>query len=85
MLFVYGAIMTTVPLVGGFLFAKYVLKLHLLNNLGAITGGRTSTPALGALISVAGTDDVSTAYAATYPIALVTIVLCSQFIVILMG
>ena len=84
LLFVYGAIMTTVPLLVGYFFAAKVLKMRLLNNLGAITGGRTSTPALGALISVAGTDDVATAYAATYPIALVTIVLCSQFVVILL-
>ena len=83
MLFVYGALMTLVPMLVGFFIAKNVLKLRLLNNLGSITGGMTSTPALGTLISVAGTDDVASAYAATYPIALVTVVLCSQFIVIL--
>ena len=62
-----------------------MLKLRLLNNLGSITGGMTSTPALGTLISVAETDDVASAYAATYPIALVSVVLCAQFIVILFG
>lgn len=84
-LFLYGAIMTLVPMFVGFFVAKYVLKLRLLNNLGSITGGMTSTPALGMLISVAQTDDVASAYAATYPIALVAVVLCSQFIVILFG
>ncbi|MDY5220162.1 MAG: permease [Eubacteriales bacterium] len=84
-LFLYGAIMTLVPMFVGFFVAKYVLKLRLLNNLGSITGGMTSTPALGTLISVAQTDDVASAYAATYPIALVAVVLCSQFIVILFG
>ena len=84
-LFVYGAIMTLVPMLVGFFVAKYVLKLRLLNNLGSITGGMTSTPALGTLISVAKTDDVASAYAATYPIALVAVVLCAQFIVILLG
>ena len=83
MYFVYGIIMTVTPLVIGFLFAKYVLKLSLLNNLGSITGGMTSTPALGTLINVAGTEDVAAAYAATYPIALIAVVLVSQFIVIL--
>ena len=43
----------------------------------------TSTPALGTLIHVAGTEDVASAYAATYPIALVAVVLVSQFIIIL--
>ena len=83
MYFVYGIIMTIVPLVIGFVFAKYVLKLSLLNNLGSITGGMTSTPALGTLIGVAKTEDVAAAYAATYPIALIAVVLVSQFIIIL--
>ena len=83
MYFVYGIIMTIVPMIIGFLFAKYVLKLSLLNNLGSLTGGMTSTPALGTLIGVSGTEDVAAAYAATYPIALITVVLVSQFLIIL--
>lgn len=84
MYFVYGMIMTIVPLVIGYLFARYVLKLSLLNNLGSITGGMTSTPALGTLIGTAGTEDVAAAYAATYPIALIAVVLVSQFLIILL-
>ena len=38
---------------------------------------------LGTLIAVAGTDDVASAYAATYPIALVSVVLASQFLTVL--
>jgi len=83
MYFVYGIIMTVIPMIGGFFFAKYVLKLSLLNNLGSLTGGMTSTPALGTLISTAKTEDVAAAYAATYPIALIAVVLVSQFIIIL--
>lgn len=83
MYFVYGIIMTVIPMILGFLFAKYVLKLSLLNNLGSITGGMTSTPALGTLIGVSGTEDVAAAYAATYPIALIAVVLVSQFLIIL--
>ena len=82
MYFVYGIIMTIVPLIIGFFFAKYVLKLSLLNNLGSLTGGMTSTPALGTLISTAKTEDVAAAYAATYPIALIAVVLVSQFLII---
>ena len=83
MLFVYGAIMTLLPMVVGYFVAAKMLKLALLNNLGSITGGMTSTPALGTLIAVAGTDDVASAYAATYPIALVSVVLASQFLTVL--
>ena len=77
--------MTTIPMIIGFLFAKYVLKLSLLNNLGSITGGMTSTPALGTLIGVAKTEEVASAYAATYPISLLAIVLVSQFLMIIWG
>lgn len=81
--FIYGIIMTLLPMIIGFFFAKYVLKLNLLNNLGSICGGMTSTPALGTLISTAGTEKVAGAYASTYPIALVAVVLVSQFLIIL--
>ena len=81
--FIYGIVMTVVPMIVGFVFAKYVLRLSLLNNLGSLTGAMTSTPALGTLIGVSKTDDVASAYAATYPIALIAVVLVSQFLVIL--
>ena len=80
---VYGIIMATVPMILGFILGKYVFKLSIFNNLGSITGGMTSTPALGSLIAVAGTDDVSSAYAATYPFALVLIVVSCNLMVLL--
>ena len=79
--FVYGVVMTLLPMILGYLVAKFVLKLNLLNILGSITGGMTSTPALGTLIHVAGTSNVASAYAATYPIALIAVVLVSQLLV----
>lgn len=81
--FLYGIIMTIVPMIVGYIIATKVLKLSMLNSLGSITGGMTSTPALGTLINVSGTDDVASAYAATYPVALVLVVLVSQFIILL--
>ncbi len=82
--FIGGALMTIVPMICGLLLAKYLMKLPLLNSLGSITGGMTSTPALGALIRSAKTDDVAGAYASTYPIALVLIVLACQLMITLM-
>lgn len=79
--FLYGVVLTTVPMVIGFIFAKFVFKLSIFNNLGSITGGMTSTPALGALISTAGTDEVASAYATTYPVALVAVVLAAKIII----
>lgn len=84
-LFLEGAVMALVPMLIGFLVARKLLKLCLFNSLGSICGGMTSTPALGTLIRVTKSDDVASAYAATYPVALVAVVLASQFIVILFG
>ena len=82
--FIYGALITLIPMIGGYFIAKYVFKLDLFNSLGSITGGMTSTPALGSLIATAGTDDVAAAYAATYPIALVCVVLAAKIIILVM-
>lgn len=83
--FLYGALMTIVPMIIGYIIATKVLKLSVLNSLGSITGGMTSTPALGTLIHVAKTEEVAAAYAATYPIALLAIVLVSQFLIVIFG
>ena len=80
-----GAIMTLTPMVVGFFLGGKVLKLPLLNNLGSITGGMTSTPALGTLINTAETEDVAGAYASTYPIALVLIVLACNLMIGIIG
>ena len=81
--FLYGVALTTIPMIVGYIFARYVFKLGIFNNLGSITGGMTSTPALGALISTAGTDEVAAAYAATYPVALVAIVLVAKILIMI--
>ena len=78
--FVAGMIITIIPMIVGYIFARKICKLPLLSTLGSITGGMTSTPALGTLIAVAETDDVAGAYASTYPIALVLIVFACQII-----
>ena len=83
--FFYGIVITVVPMIAAYLFARFVLKMDLLNNLGSIAGGMTSTPALGSLIALSGTDDVASAYAATYPITLIGVVISSQFLVLLLS
>lgn len=83
-LFIYGALMTLIPMLAVFLIAKKLMKMGTMNTLGSICGGMTSTPALGSLIAVAGSDAVAAAYAATYPVALVCVVLSSQFVALLL-
>ncbi len=84
-LFLYGALMAIVPLFVGYLIATRVFKLNVLDAMGSICGGMTSTPALGTLITSTGTDDVTSSYAATYPVALALIVIAVEFIGGMMG
>ena len=79
-LLLYGALITLIPMIIIFFIATKLFKLEEMNSLGMICGGMTSTPALGSLISVAGSDVIAIAYAATYPIALVMVILVSQLI-----
>ena len=83
--FFYGAFITIVPMLVGYLFSKHVLKMPLLNNLGSIAGGMTSTPALAMLIEATGTEAVTSAYAATYPIALIGTIVGAQCLVLLLS
>jgi putative transport protein len=78
---IIGVVMTVIPMVVGLFVGRKLLKLPLLNSLGSITGGMTSTPALGTLINTAQTEDVASAYASTYPIALVLIVLACNLMI----
>lgn len=78
--FVYGMIITLLPMIIGFIVAKRIFKLDILSNLGAITGAMTSTPALGALEQVSDCDNVSACYTATYPLALFLLVIIPQIV-----
>ena len=77
----YGFLLVALPLVVGFFVFRKLLNIPLLNGLGSITAAMTSTPSLAVLIQVADTDDVATAYATTYPIALITLILLVQVLV----
>ncbi len=82
-LFLLGAVMTILPMVVGYILAVKVFKIDVLSSLGSICGGMTSTPALGTLMAVTKTEAVAVSYAATYPLALIMVVLCCEFIPIL--
>ena len=84
-LFLWGIAMTVLPMVVGYILAVFVAKMDVLSSMGSICGGMTSTPALGTLMSVAKTEAVASAYAATYPLALIAVVLCCEFIPMIFG
>ncbi len=84
-LFLLGIVMTLVPMFIGYLVARYIFKLNILSCLGSLCGGMTSTPALGTLMKVTDSEAVALSYASTYPVALIMVVLCCQFIPIIFG
>lgn len=81
--FFYGALITLAPMIICYIIGRKAFKLDIFNTLGSITGGMTSTPALGSLIQTAGTDDVASSYAATYPVALAFITIAAKVIIML--
>jgi putative transport protein len=58
----------------GFFIGRYVFKINWTMLSGAICGGMTSTPGLGAAVDALGSDDPATGYGATYPFALLGMV-----------
>lgn len=79
-LFLLGAVMTILPMIVGYFLAVKVFKIDVLSALGSICGGMTSTPALGTLMAMTKTEAVAVSYAATYPLALIMVVLCCEFL-----
>jgi putative transport protein len=78
--FVAGAI-AIIPMLVGFVVAKYWFKLSLLQSLGSTCGGMTSTPGLAVLTSATDSSQPVTSYVAAYPVALVLITIMSPSLV----
>ena len=74
---------TTVALVSelaGFLLGRYVWKMNWVLLAGALCGAMTSTPGLGAAVEATNSRECAAGYGATYPLALVCMVLFTSAI-----
>ena len=80
LLFGVGAAITLVPMLVAVLVGRLVFNISLLDLLGTITGGMTSTPGLAAADSMVDSNIPSVAYATVYPIAMVVLILFIQII-----
>ena len=80
LLFGVGATITVVPMLVAVVVGRLVFKISLLDLLGTITGGMTSTPGLAAADSMVDSNIPSVAYATVYPIAMVFLILFIQVI-----
>lgn len=66
-----------VALMSGFLVGRYVMKMNYVLLSGAICGGMTNTTGMGTLLDVLGSDDAATGYGATFPFAVIGMVIFS--------
>ncbi len=80
-LVIAGAIITIVPIITGFFIARKLFHLSMIHSLGALCGGMTSTPGLGAVNQLIESEDPAIAYAAAYPFALILVAVVSQLLV----
>lgn len=80
LLFGVGAAITIVPMLVAVLVGRLIFKISMLDLLGTITGGMTSTPGLAAADSMVDSNIPSVAYATVYPIAMVFLIMFIQVI-----
>lgn len=76
-----GVLVTLAPVVLGFAFGRYVLKLNPAILLGALTGAMTSTPALGIVNQAARSAVPALGYAGTYTFANVLLTFAGAMLV----
>lgn len=84
-LFGVGVAITIIPMIVAVIFGYWVFKINILDLLGTIAGGMTSTPGLAAADSMTDSSAPSVAYATVYPIAMVFLIVFIQAIATLLG
>ena len=80
LLFGVGAAITVIPMLVAVIVGRLIFKISMLDLLGTITGGMTSTPGLAAADSMVDSNIPSVAYATVYPIAMVFLIMFIQVI-----
>lgn len=79
--FLMGAVITTIPMIIGYFFASKVFHLNILETLGGICGGMTSTPALGAITAKTNSQAPVVSYATAYPVALILMTVFAKIVI----
>lgn len=72
---VVALVVGVVAMLIGFFIGKYIFNINWIMLSGAICGGMTSTPGLGAAVDAVDSDDPAAGYGATYPFALLGMVI----------
>ena len=80
---VSGAAVTTLPTLAALLYGRVVLKMNPALLLGAVTGGLTSTPALGVVTKAAKSPVPALGYAGVYAFAVIILTVAGQFMILI--
>lgn len=79
-LFLIGGVITLIPMLLAALTARFMKRMNVLTLLGGITGSMTSTPGLAAVDPMTETNAPAIAYATVYPVAMVLLIIFTQFL-----
>ncbi len=80
-----GALSALASELAGYFLGRTVWKLNWILLAGAICGAMTSTPGLGAAIEATGGEECSAGYGATYPMAIVCMVVFTSLLAKALG
>lgn len=77
---IISSLVAALSILTGFLLGHYIFKINWTLLSGAITGGMTSAPGLGAAVDALNSDEPAVSYGATQPIATLFMVIFSIII-----
>ncbi len=80
---ILGALVSTITLITSFLLIYKLLRVPILQSLGAMCGATTSSPSLGTLVKTVDSDSPVLSYAAVYPISIILLTIFGQFFVVI--
>ncbi|MEE0083529.1 MAG: putative transporter [Paludibacteraceae bacterium] len=81
--FVYGIVITMVPMIIILLIGRFVLKLNAAQLMGFASGSTTNPPALAFSNTADATGKASLSYATVYPLTMFLRVMSAQFLVLM--
>jgi putative transport protein len=80
-LFGLGVCVSCLPLIVAWPIATRLFKMNVLQALGGICGGMTSTPALGAITAKTDSQVPVISYVSAYPVALIVMIIISKILI----
>jgi len=78
-------VVTLLPMIFGYFLGRFGLGMNLLQVIGGVCGGMTSTPGLGVITARTDSDIPVVSYAAAYPVALILMTVFAHALVALLG